>query len=66
VDRDEIELDLEEDILTVDAEHDELKYHKEILLPRSYERQQMHTSCRNGVLEIQFTGEEDEEEKEDS
>src|SRR5262249_51590555 len=63
VDRDEIELDLSEDILTLDAEHDELKYHKEILLPRSYSPEQMHTDCRNGVLEIRLASEEEGEEE---
>ncbi len=59
VDRKDITLELREDILTLHAEHGALKYHKEVLLPRRFTRRQMHTSCRNGVLEIRLTAQEE-------
>ncbi|WAM28239.1 archaeal heat shock protein Hsp20 [Myxococcus sp. NMCA1] len=59
VDRKDITLELREDILTLHAEHEALKYHKEVLLPRRFTRRQMHTSCRNGVLEIRLTAQEE-------
>lgn len=58
VDRKDITLELREDILTLHAEHEALKYHKEVLLPRRFTRRQMHTRCRNGVLEIRLTAQE--------
>jgi len=57
IERGEIKLDLRGDILTVHAEHEGLKYHKEILLPRSFQRDQLQASLRNGVLEIRLAGE---------
>ncbi len=59
VDREDISLELREDILTLYAEHGALKYHKEVLLPRRFTRRRMHTRCRNGVLEIRLAGEEE-------
>jgi len=50
----EIVLELREDILSVQAEHDGLRYQKELLLPRSFSKEQMHATCRNGVLEIRM------------
>lgn len=50
----EIVLELREDILTLDAAHDDIRYHKEVLLPRRFSREQLQASCRNGVLEIRM------------
>lgn len=52
----EIVLELREDILAIQAEHDGLRYQKELLLPRSFSKEQLHASCRNGVLEIRMYG----------
>lgn len=53
----EIVLELREDILTLDAKHEDLRYHKEILLPRRFSKEQLHAGCRNGVLEIRLMDE---------
>ncbi|HEY0839810.1 MAG TPA: Hsp20/alpha crystallin family protein, partial [Vulgatibacter sp.] len=53
----EIVLELRGDILSLQAEHDGLRYQKELLLPRSYAKDQLHASCRNGLLEIRMAGE---------
>lgn len=50
----EVVLELRGDILTLDAEHDHLAYHKEILLSRSFSKDQMQTSCRNGIVQIRL------------
>lgn len=47
-----IKVDIKDDILTIDAEHDGKKYHKELLLPRAYVRDDLVLTCRNGILEI--------------
>lgn len=51
----EIELELRDDILSIHAEHDGLRYQKELLLPRTFSKDQMHATCRNEVLEIRMT-----------
>jgi len=56
----EIVLELRDDVLAIQAEHDGLRYQKELLLPRSFSKDQLHASCRNGVLEIRIDGEEGE------
>ncbi|MGA9521337.1 MAG: Hsp20/alpha crystallin family protein [Myxococcaceae bacterium] len=55
----DLKLDLAGDVLTLHAERGQLKYHKEVLLPKRFSREQMHTSCRNGVLEIRLTAGEE-------
>lgn len=52
VGRDDIELEIQDDIVTIQAEATGKKYHKEVLLPRSYAREALHLSCNNGILEI--------------
>lgn len=51
----EIVLELRGDILAIQAEHDDLKYQKELLLPRTFSKDQMRASCRNEVLEVRMT-----------
>ncbi len=50
----DIHLALDGDVLTLHAEKGSKKYHKEIVLPRAYQSQQISRSCRNGILEIKF------------
>ena len=50
----DLKLELEDDILTINAAHGSKKYHKEILLPATFSTENMTHSCRNGVLEITF------------
>ncbi|HWV38132.1 MAG TPA: gas vesicle protein GvpH [Vulgatibacter sp.] len=52
----EISLELRGDVLAIEAEHDGLRYEKELLLPRPYPRDRMRATCRNGVLEIRMNG----------
>jgi len=52
----DIRLDLTGDILTLHAEKGSKKYHKEIVLPRAFAAEKMERSCRNGILEVKFTG----------
>jgi HSP20 family protein len=48
----DIQLEVKEDLLTIYAERGNLKYRKEVLLPRSYRKERMLVSCNNGILEI--------------
>lgn len=45
-------LEVNDDLLTIYAEKGNKKYRKEILLPRSYQREKILISCNNGILEI--------------
>lgn len=48
----DIQIEVKDDLLTLDAEKGEKKYRKEILLPRVYKREKMSVSCNNGIVEI--------------
>ena len=48
----DVRLEVKDDLLTIHAERGDKKYHKEILLPKSYSREKMSVSCNNGILEI--------------
>ncbi|MBM4294722.1 MAG: Hsp20 family protein [Deltaproteobacteria bacterium] len=48
----DVHLEVQDDLLTINAEKKDKKYRKEILLPRSYPREKMKMSCNNGILEI--------------
>lgn len=52
ISEEDIQLEIEDDLLTVYAEKGEKKYRKEILLPRSYSRDKVSLSCNNGIVEI--------------
>jgi HSP20 family protein len=49
---DDVQLSVQDDLLTIYAEKADKKYRKEILLPRSYPREKMTITCNNGILEI--------------
>jgi HSP20 family protein len=51
----DVELTVQDDLLTIYAEKKDKKYRKEILLPRSYPREKMTMTCNNGILEIRCT-----------
>ncbi|AJY39684.1 Hsp20/alpha crystallin family protein [Burkholderia humptydooensis] len=55
VSMEDIRLDVQDDMLTIVAEHRPKKYIKEVLLPRPYTRDQMQFGCNNGILEIRCT-----------
>ena len=48
----DIGIEIEDDILTIEAAHNGKKNHKELLLPRAYSRENLQMSCNNGILEI--------------
>lgn len=50
----DIQLDLQDDLLTIRAARGDRKYRKEVLLPASFAREKMQVSCNNGVVEIKL------------
>jgi len=48
----DVQITVEEDLLTISAEHKDKKYRKEVLLPASSTREKTQVSCNNGVVEI--------------
>ncbi len=52
VNREDIRLDMREDILDISARTADRKYHKEILLPSKVKAETMNSSYNNGILEI--------------
>ena len=52
VNREDIRLDVKEDILDISAQTADRKYHKEILLPSKVNAETMTSSYNNGILEI--------------
>jgi HSP20 family protein len=49
---DNVQLAVEDDLLTISAERGDKKYRKEVLLPGGFAREKMQVSCNNGVVEI--------------
>ena len=52
--KEDVQIDLDGDVLTIWAERGDKKYRKEVLLPRSVPKEKMQVSCNNGVLEIRW------------
>ena len=52
--REDVHLELSDDILVFHATRGEKKYRKEVLLPASYSPDQMSYSCHGGILEIRI------------
>ncbi len=50
----DLQLELQDDILTVTAAKGKKKYRKEVLLPAAFAPDKMSRTCRNGVLEVRF------------
>jgi HSP20 family protein len=48
----DVQLAVEDDLVTITAAHGDKKYRKEVLLPASFAREKMQVSCNNGVVEI--------------
>jgi HSP20 family protein len=55
ISKEDLQLDVSGDLLTIYAEKGEKKYRKEILLPMSYPKEKVFVSCNNGILEIKLT-----------
>jgi HSP20 family protein len=49
-----IQVDIQDDVLTISAEKGSQKYRKEVLLPQSFPREKMQVSCQNGILQVRF------------
>ena len=52
--KEDVQIELEDDVLTIAAERGDKKYRKEVLLPRSVSKEKMQVNCNNGVLEIRW------------
>ncbi|WJY11082.1 Hsp20/alpha crystallin family protein [Pectobacteriaceae bacterium C80] len=50
----DVQVELDGDILTLHSERGSKKYHKEIVLPCSFDDKAMERSCRNGILEVKL------------
>jgi HSP20 family protein len=48
----DVQITVEDDLLTITAERGDKKYRKEVLLPASSAREKMQVTCNNGVVEI--------------
>ena len=49
---DDVKLEVQDDVLVLNAEKEDKKYHKEILLPCRIEKSKVRLSCNNGIFEI--------------
>jgi len=50
--KEDVRIDVKDDVLTISAERGDKKYRKEVLLPCSVSKEKIQVSCNNGVLEI--------------
>ena len=48
----DVQIEVKDDLLTINAKRGDKRYRKEVLLPRAYPREKMEVSCNNGILEI--------------
>ena len=48
----DVQVSVEDDLLTISAQRGDKKYRKEVLLPGNFAREKMQINCNNGVLEI--------------
>jgi HSP20 family protein len=48
----DIRLELQDDVLIIEAEHGTKKYRKEVLLPSPFSADKMSHSCHHGILEV--------------
>jgi HSP20 family protein len=52
---DDVSIELNGDILTINAASGRKKYYKETVLPRSFDSHGMSSSCRNGILAVKLS-----------
>jgi|TARA_B110000977_G_C10981703_1_gene456380 HSP20 family protein len=50
----DVSIELNGDVLIINAACGSKKYHKEAVLPRSFDSQRMTSRCRNGILEVKL------------
>jgi HSP20 family protein len=48
----DVQITVQDDLLTIAAEHGDKKYRKELMLPSSFDRAKIEVSSNNGVVEI--------------
>jgi len=48
----DVQITVEDDVLTFTAERGDKKYRKEVLLPASCAKEKIEVACNNGVVEI--------------
>ena len=48
----DVQIDVKDDLLTINAKRGDKKYCKEVLLPRAYPIGKIEVSCNNGIMEI--------------
>ena len=49
---DDVRVEIRDDVLIISAEKGDKKYHKEVLLPQSFSRENLKISCQNGILQV--------------
>jgi len=52
IEAEDVEVEIQDDILTLSAKRGDKKYRKEILLPGSFQKDKLSVSCRHGIVEI--------------
>ncbi|MBZ5546451.1 MAG: Hsp20/alpha crystallin family protein [Acidobacteriia bacterium] len=52
ISKDDVQVDVKDDVLTIAAERGEKKYRKEVLLPYCVSKDKIQITCNNGVLEL--------------
>jgi len=52
VSAEDVNITVEDDLLTISAARGDKKYRKEVLLPASTTKEKTHVTCNNGVVEI--------------
>ena len=50
--KEDVAIELKDDVLTISAERGDKKYRKEVLLPWTVSKEKVQVTCNNGVLEI--------------
>lgn len=58
IDRENINVEVQEDILILSAETGRRKYHKEIVLPAEVDESSEEKTFRNGILEVKYSKKE--------
>lgn len=48
----DVQVEIDDDLLTLSAAHGDKKYRKEVQLPEPFSREDAQVSCNNGVVEI--------------
>ncbi len=52
IEAEDVEVEIQDDILTLSAKRGDKKYRKEILLPGSFQKDKLLSTCRHGIVEI--------------